>query len=46
VSLSEGERGIYLGTADNVAAGQWELVIEGERGQQRIFMSRNRLVLR
>lgn len=46
VSLSEGERGIYRGTAEHVAAGQWELIIEGERGSQRMFMSRNRLVLR
>jgi nitrogen fixation protein FixH len=46
VSLSEGERGIYGGTAENVAAGQWELVIDGERGSRRMFMSRNRLLLR
>jgi nitrogen fixation protein FixH len=45
VSLSEGERGIYRGTAENVAAGQWELIIEGESGSEQMFRSRNRLVL-
>jgi nitrogen fixation protein FixH len=46
VSLSEGEPGVYRGTAENVMAGQWELIIEGERASERMFMSRNRLVLR
>jgi nitrogen fixation protein FixH len=45
-SLFENEPGIYRGTAENVAVGQWELIIEGERGSERMFMSRNRLVLR
>jgi nitrogen fixation protein FixH len=46
VSLFEDEPGVYRGTTENVAAGQWELIIEGERGPERMFMSRNRLVLR
>jgi len=46
VTLSEDELGIYRGTADGVAAGQWDLIVEGERGTERMFMSRNRLVLR
>jgi len=45
VPLSESERGIYRGTAENVRAGQWELIIEGERGSERMFRSRNRMVL-
>lgn len=43
--LTEPEVGIYRGEADNVAAGQWDLVIEGMRGTDRVFLSRNRLML-
>lgn len=46
VILAEHERGIYRGSAEDVAPGQWELIIEGERGSERMFMSRNRLMLR
>jgi len=37
--------GSYRGTAHGVAAGQWDLVIEANRGGKRLFLSRNRVVL-
>jgi nitrogen fixation protein FixH len=37
--------GSYRGTAHAVAAGQWDLVIEADRGGRRLFLSRNRVVL-
>jgi nitrogen fixation protein FixH len=37
--------GGYLGTAHGVAPGQWDLVIEAGRGGERLFLSRNRIVL-
>jgi nitrogen fixation protein FixH len=46
IALTERERGVYRGTADNVAAGQWDLVIEADRGSERVFLSRSRLMLR
>jgi nitrogen fixation protein FixH len=46
VPLVEREKGQYRGVVEDVAAGQWELIIEGDRGSQRLFMSRNRLTLR
>ena len=46
IALTERERGVYRGNADNVAAGQWDLVIEADRGSERMFRSRNRLMLR
>jgi nitrogen fixation protein FixH len=45
-ALTEPEAGIYRGAADDVAAGQWELVIEASRNDKRVFLSRNRLVLK
>lgn len=36
----------YRGTARGVAAGQWELVIEADANGQRLFRSRNRIVLK
>src|SRR5262249_27469984 len=46
IALTERERGVYRGTAENVSAGQWDLVIEADRGSERVFLSRNRLLLR
>jgi len=46
VGLTERESGVYRGTSEGVAVGQWDLIIEGERGSERMFLSRNRLVLR
>lgn len=43
--ITEPEAGIYRGDTQNVGPGQWELVIEGMRGTDRVFLSRNRLVL-
>jgi nitrogen fixation protein FixH len=46
VTLVARETGVYLGVAEDVAAGQWELIIEGDRGSERLFLSHNRLTLR
>jgi hypothetical protein len=43
--VSENGGGSYRGTTHGVAAGQWDLVIEAERDGQRLFLSRNRVVL-
>jgi nitrogen fixation protein FixH len=43
--IMEGGGGSYRGAAHGVAAGQWELVIEADRDGQRLFLSRNRVVL-
>ncbi len=43
--VSENGGGIYRGTAHGVTPGQWDLVIEAERDGQRLFLSRNRVVL-
>lgn len=43
--ITEPEAGVYRGDAQNVGPGQWELIIEGMRGTERVFLSRNRLVL-
>jgi nitrogen fixation protein FixH len=46
VVLSERGNGVYRGTVDDVPAGQWDLVIQAERGEERVFLSRNRVVLK
>jgi nitrogen fixation protein FixH len=46
VALSEVASGIYRGSASAVAPGQWDLVLEGDVAGQRMFLSRNRLVLK
>jgi nitrogen fixation protein FixH len=45
VDLAEAGIGIYRGNAASVAPGQWDLVIEGEARGERVFMSRNRVIL-
>ena len=45
VSLAEVGIGIYRGSAPVVAPGQWDLVLEGNSAGQRMFMSKNRVVL-
>ena len=45
VELAETGIGIYRGNAPLVAAGQWDLVIEGVAAGQRMFLSKNRVVL-
>src|SRR5262249_28002135 len=45
VDLGEGSPGAYAGRAADVLAGQWDVVIEAARGGERLFLSRNRIVL-
>ena len=45
VSLAEVGIGVYRGSAPVVAPGQWDLVLEGDAGGQRMFMSKNRVLL-
>jgi nitrogen fixation protein FixH len=45
VTLAEMGMGIYRGNAPDIAAGQWDLVIEGVAAGQRMFLSKNRVVL-
>jgi len=45
VSLAEVGIGIYRGSAPAVAPGQWDLVLEGDAAGQRMFMSKNRVLL-
>ena len=45
-ALTEREAGIYHGAAVDVPAGQWNLVIEADRGGSRLFLSHNRVVLK
>jgi nitrogen fixation protein FixH len=45
VSLAEVGIGIYRGSAPAVAPGQWDLVLEGAAAGQRMFMSKNRVLL-
>jgi len=44
-ALAEREAGIYRGQILEVAPGQWDLVLEAERGGERLFLSRNRVIL-
>ena len=45
VEMAEMGIGIYRGNAPLVAAGQWDLVIEGVAAGRRMFLSKNRVVL-
>jgi len=45
MDVAESGEGDYRGTARGVAAGQWDLVIEAVADGQRMFLSRNRVVL-
>jgi len=45
VELAEVGIGIYRGTASLIAAGQWDLVIEGDAAGGRMFLSKNRVIL-
>lgn len=45
LEITEVGGGGYRGIAHDVAAGQWDLVIEADRGGNRLFLSRNRIVL-
>ena len=45
VGLTEVGGGIYRGTAPLIAPGQWDLVLEGDAAGQRMFLSKNRVLL-
>jgi nitrogen fixation protein FixH len=45
VELAEMGIGIYRGNAPPIAAGQWDLVLEGVAAGRRMFLSKNRVVL-
>jgi len=45
LELTETGIGIYRGSAAAVAAGQWDLVLEGDARGERMFMSKNRVIL-
>lgn len=45
VALAEVGIGVYRGNAAGIPAGQWDLVLEGEAAGQRMFLSRNRVLL-
>jgi nitrogen fixation protein FixH len=45
IGLAEVGSGIYRGSVAEVAAGQWDLVLEGDAAGQRMFLSKNRVVL-
>jgi nitrogen fixation protein FixH len=44
--LSERESGVYQVSVDGITQGQWDLIIEADRGGERLFLSRNRVVLK
>jgi nitrogen fixation protein FixH len=45
VVLAEVGIGIYRGSASMIAPGQWDLVLEGVVAGQRMFLSKNRVML-
>jgi nitrogen fixation protein FixH len=45
ILLAEVGIGIYRGTAPQIAPGQWDLVLEGDTAGQRMFLSKNRVLL-
>jgi nitrogen fixation protein FixH len=45
VALAEVASGVYRGTAPLIGPGQWDLVLEGDATGQRMFLSRNRVLL-
>ena len=46
IEISEAGGGSYSGRAEGVAAGQWDLVIEGDADGRRMFLSKNRILLK
>ena len=46
VALLERGPGLYRGQVADVGLGQWDLVIEADRGSERLFLSRNRVILK
>ncbi|WFU14818.1 FixH family protein [Bradyrhizobium sp. CB3481] len=45
VTLKEIGNGIYRARFDGIAPGQWDLVLEGGQTGQRMFLSKNRVLL-
>jgi nitrogen fixation protein FixH len=45
VALAEMGIGVYRGTAPLIAPGQWDLVLEAVSAGQRMFLSKNRVLL-
>ena len=45
IEIGETRGGSYGGRAEGVAAGQWDLVIEGDADGRRMFLSKNRILL-
>lgn len=45
-TLRETEAGVYTVSLNDVAAGQWDLVVEAKDGDNRVFRSRNRLTFK
>jgi nitrogen fixation protein FixH len=45
VALAEIGDGVYRGQATGVSAGLWDLVLEGDSTGNRVYLSKNRLVL-
>jgi nitrogen fixation protein FixH len=43
--IVERGNGIYNGSTQGLAPGQWDLVIEADRGGKRLFLSHNRVIL-
>jgi len=46
IALAELQTGLYAGKAVEVASGQWDLVLEAERGGERLFVSKTRVYLK
>ncbi len=45
MALAESGGGTFIGSAPDVHAGQWDLVIEGDSGGERVFLSKSRVIL-
>ncbi|WP_321342362.1 FixH family protein [Breoghania sp.] len=45
VTLAESEAGVYVGTLENLAPGQWDMRLEGDDASGVVFRSRNRVFL-
>lgn len=45
VTLAETGTGIYSGVSAMIAPGQWDLVLQADKAEQRMFLSRNRILL-
>jgi nitrogen fixation protein FixH len=45
VALAEIGDGVYRGQASGISAGLWDLVLEGDSTGNRVYLSKNRLVL-